>query len=613
MLEWALDYRKRGWSVIPVNKDKIPHSGFPWKAYQTELPSEEEMRMWWKQWPNSNIAVITGKISGVVALDLDIKHGRKSSEFPIPPTAAARSGSGGEHFFFKYPQQGFKSAGGVSGNGVDIRGDGGYIVLSPSVNAKGGKYEWLVPPEEGISDVPEWLLKLSAAPVSEKKWLAGKDGVSAGLRNETAASMAGKLHNGMDAALWESLGWLTFKNWNTQNIPPLPALELRSIWESVERYHLKNAATNNNPDDKDKKKEPAIDLTTLLNTEFPAARFAVEQLIEAGTINMLAAPPNKWKSWVLLLISIRVASGTSLFGHFATAKQAVLIVNEEDNARLLQDRLRMMMEKEEDLPIYFHIDKAIKIEPKMVDQLILEAKEKNIGMIIFDSLRSVHDAEENSSQEMQVIMDQLKRITREGITVLFSHHNRKKMKSGGGKEDWDDSRGSTAINAAVHGHLGIDEAEGDDGSKYLIIMQHKLKAAAKIPPFSVQMEFTTDPDKIRFSYSGEHKAKERELGRARAAVFEVFEKSAVWLSVNDLLQMEIAAETSVRDALKMLNQQGHLQSHTLKNALRLGIPVQTSKGQHNTKVYFRAVETDQTMNEIFDALPEVASLPGVAP
>lgn len=201
--------------------------------------TEEEVRNWWNTWPEANIAAITGSISCLVVLDLDAKHGRSSKEFQIPATACAKSGNGGEHFFFRHPGYPVKSSSAIFGHGVDIRADGGYILLSPSINVAGGRYEWIIPPEEDLAEMPDWLKRRTAA--GEKKWLIGKDGVSTGSRNDTAASMAGKILSNTAPELCESLGWDQFWVWNSKNIPPLPERELRQVWDSIAGLHKQEA------------------------------------------------------------------------------------------------------------------------------------------------------------------------------------------------------------------------------------------------------------------------------------------------------------------------------------------------------------------------------------
>lgn len=335
--------------------------------------------------------------------------------------------------------------------------------------------------------------------------------------------------------------------------------------------------------------EPAITLTELLDTEFPEARWVVEQLFETETINMLSAPPNKWKSWVVLLCALCIASGRDLFDKFKTERQGVMIVNEEDNPRLLQERCNMLLEEKEELPIYFHIGEQIKLNEEFTDLLIAEAESKDIKVIIFDSLRSVHNADENSSKEMQEIMDQLKKITRAGITVIFTHHNRKKFRGGkdsnssGGEE----SRGSSAINAGIHGHLSLEELK-KEGELYLIVYQQKLKAGKKIDPIKVLVKENKETKKFSFTYDSEYQDEEKAFLKAQESIKSIFEETNQGHSVKDFKNMGMTGDGAIRLALKLLEGKKEIYSKERgkldQQELML---IKTKEGKSNEKVYFK--------------------------
>jgi len=235
-LEAALKYAELGLSIIPAGANKVALT--EWKLYQSRCATPEEIIAWWTKWTEANPTLVTGRVSGVVALDLDKKHNRTSREFEIPPTVCAQSGNAGEHYFFKYPENTIvKSGAAICGEGVDIRAEAGYLLLDPSVNETGGSYEWVIPFEtrNDLAEMPKWLLQLTSGVQKEKKWLLGKDGVSEGSRNDTATSMAGKILSSTAPELWESLGWDQLQVWNSKNTKPLLQNELRGIWESIKK------------------------------------------------------------------------------------------------------------------------------------------------------------------------------------------------------------------------------------------------------------------------------------------------------------------------------------------------------------------------------------------
>lgn len=153
MLQEALKYLSMGWSVVPLKpKEKIP--SIEWKEYQTRLPTREELKHWFTSTNTPNIAVVTGKVSNLVVVDLDGAEGlneglRLNLHSPITNITGR-----GKQLFYKHP-------GDVIRNtvkkypGVDLRGDGGYVVVPPSIHPTGKRYHWLVAPSvKGLSAFP---------------------------------------------------------------------------------------------------------------------------------------------------------------------------------------------------------------------------------------------------------------------------------------------------------------------------------------------------------------------------------------------------------------------------------------------------------------------------
>jgi hypothetical protein len=144
----ALAYAKeRGWPVFPTRLvkrvngkiDKIPFIK-DWPNAASTEPAQIER--WWRQWPNAVISIPTGKRSGIIILDIDVKDGRNGFDTLadlggaiLPDTPISHTPSGGVHVWFARTDLEIRNSAGKHGLGVglDIRGDGGMVVL-PSDN-----------------------------------------------------------------------------------------------------------------------------------------------------------------------------------------------------------------------------------------------------------------------------------------------------------------------------------------------------------------------------------------------------------------------------------------------------------------------------------------------
>lgn len=249
-LRAALGYLARGWSVVPVaERGKRPM--VRWQTFEDRHPTEAEVRGWFERWPSSNIAVVTGAISGIVVLDVDMQHGGEESlkrlalrNAGMPLTVEAATGGGGRHVYFKHPGFAVGNGAGLA-PGLDLRGDGGVIIVPPSIHSTGKPYSWRkgqAPDEIALAPLPDWLLVPRYAgptrghPLSYWRTLV-REGVSEGQRNATIASFTGHLlWHGVDPDVTLEL----MLAWNRVHCrPPLEDEEVIRAVRSIERTHAK--------------------------------------------------------------------------------------------------------------------------------------------------------------------------------------------------------------------------------------------------------------------------------------------------------------------------------------------------------------------------------------
>src|SRR5262245_13578499 len=196
MLEAARQYRSLGLSVIRVGQDKKPL--IEWKVFQDEPAHTDQIDEWWTTWPTANVGAVTGKVSGLVVLDADGPPGLASLKALGTPatTWVSRTGrpEGGWQQFFRHPGTTIGNRAGLR-PGLDVRADGGYVILPPSLHASGRRYEWLSSPEETeLAPIPEQLLDLLHSPAPGMP-PGGDDVIPEGRRNDALYRIArGLLH-----------------------------------------------------------------------------------------------------------------------------------------------------------------------------------------------------------------------------------------------------------------------------------------------------------------------------------------------------------------------------------------------------------------------------------
>lgn len=173
VMEAAIALAKEGFKVFPIPPGKkssykaAAHSnGRAWGM--TDDP--EEIRRDWVKHPDAGIGLPTGEQNGIFVLDLDCKdgvdgvawlHKKEALHGYLPKTVTARSPTGGLHIWFAYPSFEVRNSAGALAPGVDIRGEGGMVVVPPSEKPDGSAYEWIASPHDvTIAEAPEWLLTL---------------------------------------------------------------------------------------------------------------------------------------------------------------------------------------------------------------------------------------------------------------------------------------------------------------------------------------------------------------------------------------------------------------------------------------------------------------------
>jgi hypothetical protein len=159
-LRAALAYAPEGLAVFPLN-GKRPLTLHGFKDATTD---EARIREYWQKWPDANIGIATGAVSGIIVLDVDKRKGGietlaqlEKEHGPLPNTIKVKTGDG-FHFYFKHPGGHIPCRANIL-PGIDLKADSGYVVAPPSIHASGVQYEFdKAFDPKNLADAPPWLL-----------------------------------------------------------------------------------------------------------------------------------------------------------------------------------------------------------------------------------------------------------------------------------------------------------------------------------------------------------------------------------------------------------------------------------------------------------------------
>lgn len=247
MTDQAVLLLRRGWSVIPVHVPVMggvcscgydcnwpgKHPRVAWRPYTEALPTEQQVVEWFDdEFYGANLGVVTGQVSDLVVVDVDGTIDDFKA-LDLPDTRTVLTGGGGYHFFYRTGREPASSGIGVT-PGIDIKADGGFVVLPPSRHISGLRYEWLNHAKLTKIDVSQLPARAKTAS-SGGKWIDELlDGVSEGERSSTSARLAGRYAQ-LGLTVDETI--MLLSSWNLMNDPPLPWRELGATISSVYKRH----------------------------------------------------------------------------------------------------------------------------------------------------------------------------------------------------------------------------------------------------------------------------------------------------------------------------------------------------------------------------------------
>lgn len=224
-----MKYAERGKPTFPCRSDKAPATP---NGFKDASVDPERLADLWRQYPGQKMGMPTGGRSGVLVVDEDRIGAVDELPGRMPETLTVRTPRG-RHYYLTHVE-GITNRRGSLPAGIDVRGDGGYVMVPPSF---GYEFENRGP----VADAPEWLLDLIRAEPEREPRPGGSvavadDGgaIPEGGRNQAVTRIVGTLHDGTRGLPQLEEDALAVNE--ARCLPPLSAEEVRKIARSVFRY-----------------------------------------------------------------------------------------------------------------------------------------------------------------------------------------------------------------------------------------------------------------------------------------------------------------------------------------------------------------------------------------
>ena len=572
-LDAALAYAARGWLVVPCHGIHAGHCTCgelgcksPGKHPRTAggvrdaTNDTSVIRAWWGRSPDANVGIAAGRRSGLLVLDVDPRHGGdvtlaelEAKHGPLPETVEAITGGHGRHILFAYPDgRDVGCSPGDLGPGLDVRGEGGFIVAAPSGHLTGGRYEWEArhhPDDCPLADPPRWLLALILAKSNGTARPLPR-AIPEGARNQTLASVAGSMRR-RGASAQAILAALRVEN-AARCLPPLGDHELRSIAASVALYAPATLAGNGTVPSRQAVREPAgfilTSLGDLLDEPEERVTWLVPEMMPMGGLIFVAAKPKVGKSTLVRNLALAVARGGEFLGRRCARGTTVYLGLEERRAEVRRHFREMGADRA--APVLVHVAKAPSGGLRALLSLIEE--HRPILVVIDPLLRFTRVKDERSYAELSNALEGVMAAAREhNVAIVATHHAPK-----------------ATTTEAIDALLGSTALSGAPDTVLVLRRQDQARTVETVQRYGSDLERTvlsSDPETGLVGLAGTVAEAHRQEVRRR--VMEVIDEAEV-----STLEIVELVEASKADVLRALNEFGESGRLIRSGAGRRGDP-----------------------------------------
>ena len=387
--------------------------------------------------------------------------------------------------------------------------------------------------------------------------------VSEGGRNNAAISYAGKLVASMSPHMWTGVGWREFNKWNKEVCsPPLGESEIRVLWSSAMDMASRDHGGINSLRSKGLIDTAVVDPSTfridnmgeLMGKETKKFPYLIDRLIPSGAITAITADSGKGKSLFMMIMVKALVVGEPLFDTFAVGgPKKVLIIDQEMDEDLILGRFKAIYESDDRYDLDIMYEQFWKIDNDAhYEWLKGVIEEKGYDVVVLDTLTNIHNASENSSDEMKVINERMLGLTHLGVSVIYLHHNKKRAQGEGFSQH--SARGSTEIIAKVASHLLIDakKEHDEDLNSYLDmeISQEKSRRPESIKKIKVWVRYDEDEGKTSWEYKGDVSDELKAVDKAREFILKIMREEKDSVTVKEVMEYMTEEEKYGKNSIR---------------------------------------------------------------
>jgi archaellum biogenesis ATPase FlaH len=578
-LKHAMDYASRGWAVLPLHsiangKCSCGKSGCASAGKHPRTPrgvydastDPQKIKDWYTKYPDANIGIATGAKSGLEVLDVDPRYGGSNSIIELVKkhgefrdTYTVRTGGNGQHYYYTHP--GGTVTNGTPYPGIDIKGDGGYVVAPPSNHSSGGVYINLGAPT--LSPLPHFVriqqdstqIRPShgtsvAAALKGKKKIPGpiqaliNEGVPKGSRSEALCKVYQALYKSGHTE--DETVKILLDPGNGLSDKPIKQGEkwLRGdIRRVLSKVLVKPTMTN-----------MKTRLVRMSDVEPEEIDWLCPPYIPIGKLTIIEGDPGIGKSYLTLAIAAAVSKGEALYGSKAAEPGNVLLYTAEDG---IADTVRPRLDavSAEVHRICSIVGRLIASEDDGFDELEQHIADTQPILVIIDPLVGFMGGKINMNQanEVREITSRLAEIAEEhSCAVVVVRHKAKQKQSNA----LYNGLGSIDLAAAARSIMSVAVDPDDKSLRHIVHIKSNLAACGQ----SLAYKF----DNGKFEWAGASDYTPRDLCRGS----HVEDERPIEMATDFLQRLLSDGPRKAVEAIKAAEAEG-IASSTLNRAKKI--------------------------------------------